>query len=238
MKANEQLKLEGALNIRDIGGYLNNDNEAVKQQSFIRAANCSRLTENDCHYLYDYGLRSIIDLRSDFERNEAPDQWLGKSEIKQYAISLSSKLSPVNLSGSKNSLATMYIDLIDNEQVQILKVMEILASNDGATLYHCSAGKDRTGVITMLLLKLAKVDLETILTDYEVSEVYLQPLFIEMKKFFQTKGVVISEHMLQSKRADMEAACTHFDSKYEIEAYLKMIGLSEDLLLKLKGKLV
>lgn len=237
MKANEQIQLEGALNIRDIGGYLNKESKQVKENLFIRAANCSRLTENDCELLYEYGLRNIIDLRSDFERKEAPDHWVGK-EIDQYAISLSSKLSPANLSGGTHSLSAMYIDLIENEQKQILKVMEILASREGATLYHCSAGKDRTGVITMLLLKLANVDNETILTDYEVSEVYLQPLLVEMKKFFQAKGVVINDHMLQSKRVDMEAACTHFDSKYEIESYLKMIGLNDQQLFNLKGKLI
>ena len=238
MKANEQFSLEGAVNMRDIGGYLNVEDCVVQKHHFIRGANCSKLTENDCVFLYEYGIRAIVDLRSEWESAEAPDHWLYKEPIDTYRVSLSGKLAPGAIMKENATLANMYTEIIESEKGQILKVMQILASQKGGVLFHCSAGKDRTGLITMMLLKLAGVDNDTICEDYSASEVYLKPLVVEMKKFFADRNIPFIESLFHSKKEDMESACLFFDQRYNIENYLRMIGLSDEELVQLKAKLV
>lgn len=73
-----------------------------------------------------------------------------------------------------DSLGEMYIELLEESKERMAELFRLFLSATGASLFHCAAGKDRTGVVAMLLLKLARVPDETIILDYSVTERYIE----------------------------------------------------------------
>lgn len=183
------LPLEKVRNPRDLGGYIGYQGRKVKMHRLLRTGKISDITPEDEHFLLDYGLTKIIDLRSPLECQKMPDSKLPGVEHLEIPISLDD-----NTKGGKNDLAKTfalyrqdqyagfrmmcdrYRDHVTKEHAQrsLHQILETLANTkDGAVLYHCSEGKDRTGIVTVVVLYLLGVDLETIRQDYLYSNYML-----------------------------------------------------------------
>lgn len=183
------LPLNSVYNPRDLGGYVGFAGRKVKMHRLLRTGKISNLSENDAKYLKEYGLSKIIDLRSPFECKFAPDHPL--SGVERYNLSLSDEDNTQGGQGDfeKNlakyrvdqyagfkMMCKRYYDHVTKEHAQnvIHQILEILANTkDGAVLYHCSEGKDRTGIVTVVILYILGVDLETIRQDYLYSNYLL-----------------------------------------------------------------
>ena len=183
-----QLPLVRVRNVRDLGGYPFTTEDGstghTAYGAFLRAPLLSKLRPDDYAYLHEYygeGLRRVVDLRSNFETSRWPDPFAdGRDGVIYTHVPM---LDQLNSGGFRDSLpdrmSTVYKSLLDNDGASIRKVMEALdgaPSNPGApgtALFHCRAGKDRTGVIAMLLLGLAGVSDELILEDYAATQRFL-----------------------------------------------------------------
>ena len=173
------LPLKGAHNVRDLGGYPYTRQAGECGTTafgvFLRSGTLGRITLGDREALRCYGLRRVIDLRSNFELKHWPDPYAKRPEEGVFYTHIP-MLDQLNSSGFRGALPAcmfdVYQSLLDNDASSIRSVMEAL-DGPGCLLFHCRAGKDRTGVVAMLLLGLAGVDDEFIVEDYRVTQDYM-----------------------------------------------------------------
>lgn len=177
------LPLKSVRNPRDLGGYVGADGRKIKDGLLLRTGMVSCITPEDAAFLQRYGVKTIIDLRSPAECLNQPDAAI--EGIKDLHIPVSSrdrtkagaslrelaelyKADP--LAGFKHMLGT-YQRMVTAEHSQkaFHRILSFLAEAEGGTIFHCSEGKDRTGMTAVLLLYLLGVDEETIRQDYLAS---------------------------------------------------------------------
>ncbi|MEF9961821.1 MAG: tyrosine-protein phosphatase [Erysipelotrichaceae bacterium] len=232
MKAIKHLNLIGAHNVRDLGGYMINQNHISAWHTLYRGDNLHTLVDQDWTCLYQAKIRTIIDLRSLAEvENEGYDS--EAHLIKTYHIPLQNEqIDMHNLNQSLStssflmSLTDGYRKSIENNQANIAKIMNTIGEHiqDGAILFHCTAGKDRTGVISFILLSLIGVQNEDIIADYEVSASYIHKgigtnqLLSKIPEKYQ--------YLLHSDPSNLDGLFDYFSTK-SVESYLLDCGVSQ-----------
>lgn len=177
------LPWDACYNIRDVGGYPTLDGGTVRWHALVRADNLCRLTAAGCQTLLDYGIRTIIDLRLPVELEQDPNPF-AQTSVAQGVLSYQhrSLLDPADIAGlaeldAAPSQAVLYQLILERFRDPIRTViMAIAEAQPGGILIHCHAGKDRTGLVTALLLGIAGVPDDVIIADYALTERYLRPL--------------------------------------------------------------
>lgn len=214
------LPLEGAYNVRDLGGYKTIQGKQVKWHRIIRADDLHNLTESDLKLLSGIPIRSYIDFRSDEEMISAPDKT--PCSLKNY---FHLKIDPASIIDLKKISAAQTPKLLEDInrifvnhcQDIFRRFFHILMNTDNIPLlFHCSAGKDRTGFAAALVLASLGVDKETIIHDYLLSATYLKGKYhVEIEKN------PALEPLMTVKREYIEAAFQFINSEYgSMENYL------------------
>lgn len=183
------LPLENVRNPRDLGGYVGYMGRKIKRHRLLRTGKISDIGKQDAKFLQDYGLTKIIDLRSPLECHNSPDSEIAGVEHFNIPLSIDD-----NTNGGKKDIAQVFETYRHDQyagfkmmceryeahvmkkhaQDSVRRILEILANTkDGAVLYHCSEGKDRTGIVTVVILHLLGVEMETIRQDYLYSNYML-----------------------------------------------------------------
>ena len=182
LRAPRLIALEGAQNFRDIGGYRAADGRRVKWGLLFRSADLSKLTEADVATLGNLGIQTVFDLRSTSERRGAPDVFAGRSstvsldyDVNSQAISAALRSGPTAES-LRAAMSATYPLLATSLQPEYRQLFNQLLEGKGATIYHCTAGKDRTGMATALILSALGVPRETIYADYLMSNRFYHPI--------------------------------------------------------------
>lgn len=233
----EVLAAEGAFNLRDLGGY-RAGNRTVRSRRFLRAGSLSRLTERGCEQIRSLGVSCIVDLRSSREVSMEPNPLAGAPDIAYHHVPMldyiQSNISSGNYSTFPASMAEMYVGLLDGAQAEILRAFRVMADPARSTvLFHCTAGKDRTGVTAMLLLQLAGVSEDDIVADYALSERLIEP------RRADGRDDRIPSYVFGSKPETMRAALGHLREAYvDAERYLGRIGLTGAETSALRAKLL
>lgn len=168
------VKLEQASNFRDIGGYAGTGGKRVRWGRIYRAGAQPMLTDADVAAVRALGIANIVDLRSDEERILAPTRLDG---IRYNAVgySFAPLLETIRTAlkekgGTEAAIREMYTVLPTLIAPQVRLLFDRLLADEGATLFNCSAGQDRTGLAAALVLSALGVDRETIYADYLLSE--------------------------------------------------------------------
>ena len=232
MKINSPI-LEGSHNTRELGGYPCKQGK-TRFNRFIRSDSICRLTASDRELLQKKGLSLIIDLRSEFEVQFSPDPDLGVEYV-NYPL-LDQINSGITAETCHFELNEMYSSLLVESSGMILKIMNRMAETEGCILFHCSAGKDRTGIIAMLLLDLAGVDHELIAQDYAVSSMNLNPYIQDQLKYLKAHGISNAEALLSSSCSQIMGTMNFIERNFKsTENYLLRIGMNEQQIDKLKA---
>ncbi len=230
---NQPFLLEGARNVRELGGSWNKLGQILAEKKLLRGDSLHLLSEQDREQLYGYGIRYIIDLRTEDEVGKDPGKMEDCGDVKVYHISMAGNVNPNRPSmGKLTNMAQMYIYFLEECKGQIRQVMEVIArAGKGGILFHCTAGKDRTGIIAMLLLLLCDVEDPIIVRDYSTSEKNLGDLFDGQRKTMELAGVEIPDFVYTSRPEDMEETIGYLRSRYrDALGYLSSIGmLPEDI---------
>jgi len=187
------LNIKHGLNFRELGGYRTKSGQVIKSHKIIRSAKLSELSDADLDYLADYGLISDVDFRSPEEQAAEPDRYPNVAEYhfvpvfptdetksSEQADALQKSFSRDPHAGFENMVKT-YADIVKMPSAQkaYRQFFDILLSNDsenGAVLFHCTAGKDRTGMGAVYLLSALGVDGHTIRQDYLATNDLIQPM--------------------------------------------------------------
>jgi protein-tyrosine phosphatase len=238
---NRELSLEIAHNVRHLGGYATS-NGRTTHDSIIRSASLHRLTDSGMRHLAEAGVTTIIDFRSDMElaRDVTPDSApYGIRNI--HAPVFQQDASPVGLEAEFPGYGVIYERFLDIGRNAYTTLFETLAEADGHVLFHCAAGKDRTGVAAALLLDLAGVDEATIIEDYTLTETLLAPMVAEWLPQMQERGIDPEKgKKLMAAPADaMASALAHIRGRFgNAEGYAQEIGVSGDVISAVRGRMV
>lgn len=172
-----RLPLKHALNTRELGGYPTKDGSQTKWHAFLRADDLSQLDEQEIGFLKEYGVRTILDLRSQDECIRKPNPFSKDVDVAYHNVSFAegklggrkiADLTDMDINEINVKPSDFYIHLIETHETVKELFTTIEQAETGGILFHCRAGKDRTGVLSMLLA-CADVDRQDIITNYEVT---------------------------------------------------------------------
>lgn len=241
-EVSKPLDLEMAYNVRDLGVYINSRGKKLIRNQLFRADGLHSLTGEDQKKLKEAGITAVIDLRSNQEVELLPCVFCNEADMVYHRVPLLDRVSSNGLQGGfPDSMADLYIELLENSKDEIAKVLRIIAGYpDKAVVFNCTAGKDRTGVIAMLLLELAGVEEKWIIADYAVSEENIRPLFEKQKEQLSRAGIEMPEYLFASRPQEMEQTIQYLKSEYgSVRRYLESLDLTEDeryaIQLKMEG---
>jgi protein-tyrosine phosphatase len=235
------LPLPGTYNVRDLGGYRTHQGRTTRWRMLFRADSLHRLPPEAQVRLLDHGVRTVIDLRRTDELTAAPNVFASATRVTYRHTSLLPDKPPVP--GEPRPLVDMYRHMLDERQEQIRTTLQLLVTPEGLPgLVHCTAGKDRTGVIAALVLGLLGVPEETIIHDYTLSATYLgEPFRTEVRQRVLANGYTWEQYapLLGCPPEYMQATLQHLHERYGgIEAYVQTIGLSAAEIATLRTALV
>lgn len=230
-----RLPLEKIDNCRDLGGYPTIYGKVTSWNKFVRSANLNSASKKDIDFLKKYGVTTIIDLRGEDEISLSFDKVEEiKKEFEYYNVPLARKTlrdeEIKKIIDKKLTIGESYYNLIDNFE-GIREIFNIFADSKGACLFHCHEGKDRTGVIAMLLLLLVGVSRKDVIANYEVSSANLG--YIE--RYNPKEKMSVFRLTLPSF---MKTAIDYINRKYSsIEVFLKeYCNIEDEKLSKIKDK--
>lgn len=243
--SSRHVPLTGAYNFRDLGGLRARHGRLVRPGRVFRSDRLTGLTDEDRAVLEGLGIRRIFDLRSDLELAEhgAGDFSLAAGRHRHVPlVSISLSLSDPRIDWSKVDLGARYLEMMIEGRAVIREIFEhVAASDEGATLFHCTGGKDRTGVVAALLLRTLGVDDETIVTDYAVSEKYLASFVEASRALMEREGFdpQIVLYLCGSPAERMEKMLKDLDERWgSTEGYLGWAEVGEATIASLRAKLL
>ena len=222
------ITLEGAFNVRDVGGYPA-DGGMTRPNALFRADSLHKLTQADQDVLLERNLRTVVDLRHASEFSVSANVFSESEVVNYHSVPLFDVQPDVSQSAAVD-LATIYRYMIDSCQTGLLKALQTIGNApEGAVLIHCTAGKDRTGVVTALSLYAVGVSREVIIEDYALTSEAMNRLRPRLLGNAELTPEAAShlEKMLGSEPALMAELLDYIDLDYGgINSYLAQIGFS------------
>lgn len=254
MKYARRLPLAKLYNARDLGGF-SVPGGVTRFGVFIRSEAPCELPVSDLDSLREYGVTTSLDLRSAFEAYERPSSLLDVTDYHHKSLFNDGVVyDPKRDRGSrpdgppppapggekKHDWGVMYRSMAEEARDWAVEVLELAANCKGAMLYHCTTGKDRTGLLTCYLLSIAGVPREDIIADYMVSQVYLLPVYRRMiERSGGIFGTDISAPFFQTPPAAMTALLDYLEETYGgVLPFLREIGVREETIARIRAKLV
>lgn len=254
-----RLMMKGLYNARDLGGFPTGDGKATRFGVFVRSEAPVDLPPEDIQYLRDYGVTASMDFRSTGEVRARPSDLTEK--MPYYPKPLFNEAAVVGGPKPKPPIhkgwGEQYISMAEESRDWAREVLDIAAKNPGALLYHCTTGKDRTGLMTCYLLSIAGVGREDIAADYCVSQVFLEPVYEKMRsgamnlgpapagapgpdgKDAPPMGPPMDESFFQTPASAMLTLIDYLNETYGgVVSYLEKIGVSRETLEAIRSKLV
>lgn len=242
------IALQGAINFRDMGGYRTTDGRQVKWGKIYRSADISKLTDTDLNKLSQLNIKMICDLRGEKEVELAPDKVIPGSERillsagSENVGAANSYMKYMTTSQRADSMMGSFYRRTDHLKAKYKPMFDQLLTleNDKALLFHCTAGKDRTGVGAALVLYALGVGEDAIMQDYELTNEYRKELNEQTVKMMTSQGLPEA-----SARSMMAANATYLKSALEsiaatfgsVDKFLETeIGLTAPKRMELKRK--
>jgi protein-tyrosine phosphatase len=235
------LAWEGCLNARDLGGLPTLDGGETRWKSVIRADYPGTLTPAGLAAMLDYGVRTLIDIRSPQEADAECYQWAEANGCRRLHLPIEKYYPHVGvLIRQATSLIETYCIMVNAYPDCVAAILGAVAeAPPGGVLVHCQGGKDRTGTIVALLLTVAGVPADAIAADYALSQERLWPEYEEWLR----QGPPGRPETLWTKPlaepAAMHTFLEHMATCYGgVHAYLVQAGLSAGQILQLRRRLV
>jgi protein-tyrosine phosphatase len=240
---NRTIALAGCLNFRDLGGYPTADGRVVRWRQVFRSDALHHLTDADVAQLRDdLRLGDVIDLRSSAELRSEGRGALAAEAMRFHHYPLSAAGTVFGASPSKTvpaaemTLIDRYFLLAEFAKRPIAKVITALADTDAPAVYHCAAGKDRTGVVSAILLGILGVPDEIIVVDYAATQENLDAIIERLMSTegYQTMLSALPPDTLHAEPATMIDLLSRIRERYgSMTEYLTAAGVPRSTLERL-----
>lgn len=241
MIRSRHLEWEGCINARDLGGLPTLNGGETRWQSVIRADYPGDLSPAGVKAMLDYGVRTLIDIRSPQEAVAECYQWAETNGCRRIHLPIEKYYPHVGVRiRQATSLPEVYCIIVDAYPDCVAAILQaVAAAPPGGVVIHCHSGKDRTGTIVALLLALAGVPVGEIAADYALSQARLWP---EYEQRLEQGRITEPETLWTRPLADpatMYTLLDHLVSNHDgVQAYLEQAGVSADQITQLRRRLV
>lgn len=212
------LPMNGTYNMRDLGGFKNAFSKYTKYEKMFRSEELSNLTMEDLDYLNHLSLKIVIDFRTAMEIESAADK-LPQTVSEHVNLPISAgnfnnmdirQLDLGSLKNPEEAMKSIYRDIVRNSQPLFKNFFQLISNNtDAPTLFHCTAGKDRTGIASALFLSALNVDRADIMLDYMRSKKCLKGKYDAIIQKYPVLGPVLTV-----EEAYLQAAFDVIDEEY------------------------
>jgi protein-tyrosine phosphatase len=240
------LSWDGLLNARDLGGHPTEDGDETRWGSIVRADSVRQLSEEGWQAVVDYGIRTVVDLRSEEELAADPP-----AELPVDAVHVSffddrpdifAEVEAASVRAASHSEATREVYLIFLEHFRENVAAAIRAvgqAPEGGVVVHCHGGKDRTGLVTAFLLRLAGVPIAEIAADYALSEQRLRTRHEEWFASAADEAELARLHRIAATpESSMVEVLEELERRYgSIEGYLRAGGANDEDLERARARL-
>lgn len=236
-------------NLRELGG-LRVDAGTVRAGVLWRADDLSLSPRNEVVDLHARGVRLVLDLRSTTESERSSSEHAHAAGLDHHQISLlETGADPVAMASMLGDIATAddmgrwYATMAEQGAATIVRGLELVAASPGATLFHCAAGKDRTGVFAAAVLSVLGADDDVIIEDYARTDDVIEAVLARLAPNAGTEhvfDVIDAGHPLLRAPADsMRAMLSHLGRAHGgFAALLRQVGLDTELADALRHRLV
>lgn len=243
-----QFAIKKVNNFRTVGNIRNTEGKTLKEGKLYRSGHLHTLKNNSFKELERLGIKEIIDLRNKKEIADKPDHFPENMVYKNYSafedqgdqLSQAKKLvlkGKVNGSDANKRMLDFYKDYVTENPEIIKKIITEILESDQPILYHCTAGKDRTGIITALILTILKFDKETIYNDYLLSNNFRKKLVQKrlnladrLHFIYPNMDIKVLEKLSWIESDYLDAAFDEINKKYgSMDIYIQQVlGISEN----------
>lgn len=241
------IRIKKVTNFRTVGSIKNADGRTLKEDKFFRSAHLHKLKKKSFNDFEKLGIKEIIDLRNSKEIAQKPDQLPDGIIYKKYSafedegdqLAQAKKLvlkGKVNASDADKRMIDFYREYVTENPETIKTIITEILESDHPILYHCTAGKDRTGITTALILTILKFDKETIYNEYLLSNNFRKPLVEKRLRLANTlhflypkMDLKVLEKLSWVEKKYLDAAFGEIEKKYgSTDAYIQQVlGISE-----------
>jgi protein-tyrosine phosphatase len=231
------LSFPALLNARDLGGYPTVDGGQTRWRSLLRSDDLAQLTPVGVQALAEFGVQTVLDLRWSEEIALNPSPIGAQAPQIRYVHSSLLASTPaqwreLSKSCEKELWKCVVLEKVRPQLATVLKV--IAAAPAGPLLFHCVAGKDRTGIIAALMLTLAEVKPAAIAADYAESTQMLGDAYLQRYKDADPQDVLENVRCPEEGVHNMLA---YLERAGGIREYLGKIGLNELQIARLRARL-
>jgi protein-tyrosine phosphatase len=238
-----RIDLEGCLNFRDLGGYPTADGRRVRWRRLFRSDGLHLLTGTDIRRLRDeIGLAEVVDLRSSAELASEGRGMLAEQPLRFHHVPLfDGEVREQRERAAELTLADRYVLMAEFAAERIGAVVTRLADADGPAVFHCAAGKDRTGVISALLLGLLNVPDEVIVADYAATQENLDAIVDRLMALegYRRMLAALPPDTMHAKPETMIEMLQRLAGRYgSIEGYVRQSGVTADAIARLRAGMV
>jgi len=246
--------LTGAMNCRDVGGYRTMSGRTVRTGALFRSDRLSTLSDDDLEELASYGIRTVVDFRTQAEMDRDVSRlWpsvttlaplpIGDEIAQQHEFVERLRRGDIT-AVSVDDVGASYVEMLDAHGHRFAAFMTLLADHEHLPLlFHCTAGKDRTGLAAALVLEACGVERQVVLDDYELTNTLRSNRRIEdLRPNLEAAGVDVEavRPALSAPRPAMAQALTYLDAEHGgAQGYIAdTLGLGPDGLEALQAHLV
>jgi protein-tyrosine phosphatase len=235
MEIDRHLDWDGCLNVRDLGGLPTGDGRVTRRGAVVRADSLDRLTPGGWAALYAHGVRTVVDLREADERADGIDRPGGITVV----------TVPLDDNDDNDFWYRCIDDDIDGTPLYyrpflerkadrcVAAVRAVARAAPGGVVVHCGIGRDRTGLVSLLLLTLAGVTAEAVAADYALSGERLQRYFADGRP---DRGDPVAERLAE-RGTTIEHVLDELLRGFDAEARLTEAGLGADDLASVRARL-
>jgi protein tyrosine/serine phosphatase len=238
------VELEGCFNFRDLGGYRSRDGRRTRTGQVFRADGLQHLTPRDLERLRrEIGLAGVIDLRSSAEVQSDGRGRIAREPLAFHHVPLFERDERFE-EPPRDFLADMgelYLFMLRSASEPIARVVRLLAETDAPCVFHCAAGKDRTGVISALLLGLLDVPRDTIIADYAFSRQNLDRINARLNASRSYREILedLPQGASEAEPATMETFLDRVEARYgSLRGYAERAGVGDGVIDRLQARLL
>jgi protein-tyrosine phosphatase len=238
-----RIEVEGCSNFRDLGGYPTESGRELRWRVVFRSDGLHELTPGGVATLREeIGLGHIIDLRSDAELEFDGRGLLEREPMVFHHMPLFGDHSRSERRSVKDvTLGKLYLGMVEHAAPRLAAVIERISSNEAPSVFHCSAGKDRTGVISALLLGALGVSHDVIVADYAATREGLDGI---VAKLSRSKGYgdmwkELPPHTLHADPETMVEFLAELCVRHgSVRDCVRAIGVGESALERLEARML
>jgi|TARA_B110000240_G_scaffold192137_1_gene235815 protein-tyrosine phosphatase len=236
-----KLDIPSAQNVRDLGGYATSDGRQTQWGRFVRAGDMDQLTAEDQQKLIDHGINTVIDLRMVKEVTQMPNVFTNSSQVRFHIHDFWGDRFRDYRSTSRGAppevkLADLYCAGLVQSGFVMADIMTTIAdSEDHGFAYHCRSGKDRTGLVSAMLLAIAGVPEETICADYALTEKFLRKPDSDKRVKPGQPGYFLTGCSPETMALTLAFITQEYGG---VEDYLAQLGVDADQISRVKSKLL